>query len=98
MSPADRAGYEDKYPHLLQPTVWSWGPTKAAFLILNDLPPHHWIAPHLPHHDFHRMVGTGEVDLTQAPENPPASERVAQVMQFSLEKPVINFNRSGGTT
>lgn len=35
--------------------------------------------PHLPHPDFYRMVGYGEIELVTQPTNPPGGEEVVEV-------------------
>jgi 8-oxo-dGTP diphosphatase len=42
--------------------------------------------PHLPHPEFYRLVGYGEVDLVATPTNPPGGEEIIEVACVSLEE------------
>ena len=42
--------------------------------------------PHLPHPEFYRLVGYGEVELVGDPENPEDGEQVLEVGVFSIEE------------
>lgn len=51
--------------------------------------------PHIPHPDFVRLVGYGEVALTGKPLNPPDGEKVAAVEAVSIDEAVSRFNLIG---
>lgn len=40
--------------------------------------------PHIPHLEFHRLVGYSAVELVSAPTNPSDGEVVAAVLQLTL--------------
>lgn len=49
--------------------------------------------PHLPHPDFYRLVGYGEIKLVGIPQNPSAGEQVVVVECLSLEEATQRFQR-----
>jgi 8-oxo-dGTP diphosphatase len=51
--------------------------------------------PHLPFPEYYRLVGTGEVELVGAPQNPPDGERVAAVACIPLAAAVNRFTSCG---
>lgn len=51
--------------------------------------------PHLPHPNFYRFVGYGEVKLVAAPTNPDGAEMVAAVETLPLQDAVRCFEASG---
>jgi 8-oxo-dGTP diphosphatase len=51
--------------------------------------------PHLPHPEFYRFVGCGEIKLVSAPTNPEDGEQIAAVEVLSLEDVVARFTSSG---
>jgi 8-oxo-dGTP pyrophosphatase MutT (NUDIX family) len=53
--------------------------------------------PHLPFPEFYRVVGVGEIELIQQPENPVGGEQVVQVETVSLETVIERFNLIGRT-
>ncbi|MBA3470173.1 MAG: NUDIX domain-containing protein [Herpetosiphonaceae bacterium] len=55
----------------------------------------HPFRPHIPHPEFHRLVGYSEVELVGAPTNPHDGERVASVLQLTLEDIQARFAASG---
>jgi 8-oxo-dGTP pyrophosphatase MutT (NUDIX family) len=51
--------------------------------------------PHLPHPEFYRFVGVGEVRLIATPTNPADGEQVAAVEVLPLEVAVARFTECG---
>lgn len=51
--------------------------------------------PYLPHPDFYRVVGMGEVELIAAPTNPENGELVTKVEVVSLAQAAAAFTASG---
>jgi len=51
--------------------------------------------PHLPHPDFYRVVGWGEVRLVGAPTNPADGEQVAAVELVTLDQAAARFSGGG---
>lgn len=51
--------------------------------------------PHIPHPDFVRLVGYGEVQLTGQPLNPPDGEQVTAVVAVDIEEAVRRFQDIG---
>lgn len=51
--------------------------------------------PHLPHPQFYRVVGVGEVEIVGLPKNPPDGEKVVVVDLASLETVVARFVSAG---
>ena len=51
--------------------------------------------PHLPHPQFYRVVGVGEVKIVGLPENPPGGEKVMAVDLAPLESVVARFVDAG---
>jgi 8-oxo-dGTP pyrophosphatase MutT (NUDIX family) len=51
--------------------------------------------PHLPHPEFYRIAGYGEVELVGQPTNPADGEQVAAVEVVTLEAAVAKFTASG---
>lgn len=47
--------------------------------------------PHLPHPEFYRVVGVGEVELVGQPENPVDGEQVVSVEAVTLETVMERF-------
>lgn len=47
--------------------------------------------PHLPHPEFHRLVGYGAVEIIGSPENPEGGEQVASVEFVPIEEAVQRF-------
>lgn len=158
--------FENTYPHLFKEVIWPWGPTRAQFEFLDNLPPaalianvnivprvgnswlilqHHdglWDIPggtleedegftealrrelleeagarlgsliifgawhcyslasepyraHLPHPEYYRIVGVGDVEVVQSPENPETGEKVISVEAVSLEVATSRFRQIG---
>lgn len=50
--------------------------------------------PHLPHPEYYRLVGVGEIDLVGSPSNPAGSENVQFVEATPLEIAVRRFKES----
>ena len=55
----------------------------------------HPYRPHLPFPEFYRVVGVGEIELIQQPENPVGGEQVVQVELVSIETTVNRFTAIG---
>lgn len=53
--------------------------------------------PHLPHPEYYRIVGVGQVEIIQPPTNPPGEEIILTVESVSLEGAVERFESSGRT-
>lgn len=51
--------------------------------------------PHIPHPHFVRLVGYGEVNLVEAPLNPPDGEQVIAVDVVSIDEAVGRFEQIG---
>lgn len=51
--------------------------------------------PHLPHPEFYRVVGVGEVKRVGLPQNPPGGEKVVAVELAPLEIVVARFVAGG---
>jgi 8-oxo-dGTP pyrophosphatase MutT (NUDIX family) len=51
--------------------------------------------PHLPHPQFYRVVGVGEVEIVGLPQNPPDGEKVVDVDLASLETVIARFVSAG---
>jgi 8-oxo-dGTP diphosphatase len=51
--------------------------------------------PHLPHPEFYRFVGVGEVRLIAEPTNPEDGEQVAAVEMLVLEEVIARFTENG---
>jgi 8-oxo-dGTP pyrophosphatase MutT (NUDIX family) len=51
--------------------------------------------PHLPHPEFYRLVGYGEVELVGSPSNPSDAEQVASVELVTLEDAVGRYRSIG---
>jgi 8-oxo-dGTP pyrophosphatase MutT (NUDIX family) len=51
--------------------------------------------PHIPHPDFVRLVGYGEVKLVGEPLNPPGGEQVIAVEAVAIEEAVHRFEENG---
>jgi 8-oxo-dGTP pyrophosphatase MutT (NUDIX family) len=51
--------------------------------------------PHLPHPEFYRLVGYGEVELIARPTNPADGEQVAAVEVVTVEAAAAKFSASG---
>lgn len=51
--------------------------------------------PHLPHPNFYRFVGCGEVELVAKPLNPADAEQVASVELVSLDEAVRRYRSIG---
>jgi 8-oxo-dGTP diphosphatase len=51
--------------------------------------------PHLPHPEFYRLVGVGEVRLIAPPTNPEDGEQVAAVEVLPLNEVVARFTECG---
>jgi 8-oxo-dGTP pyrophosphatase MutT (NUDIX family) len=51
--------------------------------------------PHLPHPQFYRVAGFGEVELVSQPTNPPDGEQVAAVEVVSVDAAADAFITSG---
>jgi len=50
---------------------------------------------HLPHPDFYRLVGYGEVEIISAPSNPADGEQVAQVELVTVAEASQRFRADG---
>jgi 8-oxo-dGTP pyrophosphatase MutT (NUDIX family) len=51
--------------------------------------------PHIPHPDFVRLIGFGEVDLVGKPLNPPDGEQVIAVEVVDIDEAVRRFEEIG---
>ncbi|MBJ6360605.1 NUDIX hydrolase [Paenibacillus sp. MAHUQ-46] len=51
--------------------------------------------PHIPHPEFVRLVGYGDVELLGPPLNPPDGEQVAAVVLMDIEEAVSCFEEQG---
>jgi 8-oxo-dGTP diphosphatase len=51
--------------------------------------------PHLPHPEFYRFVGYGEVEVVGKPQNPPDGERVVTAECVSIEEASQRFLEVG---
>jgi 8-oxo-dGTP pyrophosphatase MutT (NUDIX family) len=51
--------------------------------------------PHMPHPDFYRLVGYGEVELDGVPLNPADAEQVAKVEVVTVEEAVSRYRSVG---
>ncbi|WP_270170600.1 NUDIX hydrolase [Paenibacillus sp. SYP-B4298] len=51
--------------------------------------------PHIPHPEFVRLVGYGEVQLSGSPLNPPDGEQVSSVELVDVEEAVRRFEEQG---
>lgn len=51
--------------------------------------------PHLPHPEFYRFVGVGEVRLVDRPLNPDGGEQVAAVELLTLDEIAARFTENG---
>ena len=51
--------------------------------------------PHLPHPEYYRLVGIGEVEITGPPGNPAGAEQVAKVEVAPLELVTARFAAAG---
>ena len=51
--------------------------------------------PHLPFPEHYRLVGTGEIEIAGAPQNPHGTEQVVAVETMPLETAVARFVSSG---
>jgi 8-oxo-dGTP diphosphatase len=51
--------------------------------------------PHLPHPDFYRLAGYGQVEIVGSPSNPEGGEQVAAVECVSLDEAVHIFSQGG---
>jgi 8-oxo-dGTP diphosphatase len=51
--------------------------------------------PHLPFPEFYRVVGMGEIELVQQPENPVDGEPVVQVELVAIETAIKRFAAMG---
>lgn len=51
--------------------------------------------PHLPHPDFFRLVGYGEIEIIGAPNNPPDGEQVINVEMVSVTEASERFRANG---
>ena len=51
--------------------------------------------PHLPHPEFYRIVGIGDVEITQLPTNPANGEKIISVESVSLANATERFNDIG---
>ncbi|CAM3949002.1 hypothetical protein L1N85_00500 [Paenibacillus alkaliterrae] len=51
--------------------------------------------PHIPHPDFVRLVGYGEVKLVGEPLNPPDGEQVIAVEMVDIDEAVRKFEEIG---
>lgn len=51
--------------------------------------------PHLPHPEFYRFVGYGEVKLVGKPSNPPDGEQVASVELVAVDEAAQRFRSIG---
>ncbi len=50
--------------------------------------------PHLPHPDFYRLAGYGEVELIAPPTNPADGEQVAAVQVLTVDEAAAQFTAS----
>ena len=51
--------------------------------------------PHLPHPEFYRVVGCGEIELVGQPLNPADGEMISEVGCVSVEEACHRFRASG---
>ena len=51
--------------------------------------------PHLPHPEYYRVVGVGEIRIVQPPTNPPGGEQIEEVSKVALEVAVKRFAKIG---
>ena len=51
--------------------------------------------PHLPHPEYYRIVGVGQIEIIQSPTNPPGGEVIVTVEPVSLEGACKRFESTG---
>ena len=55
----------------------------------------HPYRPHLPHPEYYRLVGWGEIEVTTNPQIPTGGEQIIQVAQVALATALANFRACG---